>query len=208
MNVVTQEGLTPRQREWFETVPFDYKDARLRNLDDRVREEILDWAGNVSDAEHHVGARGPNLLITGPVGCGKTTAAFAACRFLFHVGMTGWNGQRWPLNFRYWPSGKLLAELRRDENLSAEKAMTMKFVERCSILVLDDIGSMRQTPWVLDQLFLVLDGRRNDRRPVIATSNLPEPQLRDYLGEAGYSRLTQGSVVIEMLGEDRRKGTT
>lgn len=203
---MTEEGLTPRQREWLEVVPFDYQGARLRNLDEGVREEILNWAGTISDVEHTPGARGPNLLITGPVGCGKTTAAFAACRYMFHVGMTGWNGLRWPLNFRYWRMGSLLSELRRDENRRDEQAVTMKFVERCSILFLDDIGSMRQTDWVLDQTFMVLDARRSERRPVVATSNLPEPQLRDYLGEAAYSRLAMGSVVIEMPGRDQREG--
>ncbi len=204
MNVITQEGLTPRQREWLETVPYDFRDARLRTLSDSVRDSILGWASNVTDAEHYVAARGPNLLITGPVGCGKTTAAFAACRYMFHHGMIGWDGRRSPLSFRYWATGRLLAELRQDENRRAEQATTMKFVERCSVLFLDDVGSVRQTEWVLDQLFLVLDARRNDRRPVIATSNLPNDQLRAYLGEAGYSRLTAGSVVIEMVDIDRR----
>lgn len=204
----TEEGLNPRQREWLEKVPFDYREARLRRLDEWVRVEILNWAGNVSDSKKQVGARGPNLLITGPVGCGKTTAAFAACRFMFHVGMTGWNGLMWPLNFLYWPMGSLLSELRRDENRRDEKAMTMKFAERTSILFIDDIGSMRQTDWVLDQMFLVLDARRRECRPVIATSNLPEAQLRDYLGEAGYSRLAKGSFVIDMPGADKREGTT
>lgn len=204
--MTTTKVQTPRQRDWLDLVPADYHDARLRRLDQWVQDEVLTWASNVSDSEDLVGARGPNLLITGPVGCGKTTAAFAACRYMFFVGMKGWNGLLWPLSFRYWPMGKLLSSLRRDEN-SRDQPQTMKFIERTSVVFVDDVGSMRQTDWVLDQMFMVLDARRNERRPLIATSNLPEAQLRDYLGEAGYSRLAKGSVVIEMPGADKREGT-
>lgn len=197
---------TTSQREWAETVPFKYRTASLKHFDESLRNDVLGWVDDLSNQHDDSIARGPNLVFTGPVGCGKTHVGFATAKFLRFRGYTQWNGLRMSLPTRYWPMAGLIAGLRADENASNQaKATTMKFVEGSSMVFLDDIGSMRQTDWVLDQMFRVLDLRRAECRPVIATSNLPNAQLQDYLGEAAYSRLANGSVVIEMSGRDKRE---
>jgi len=93
----------------------------------------------------------------------------------------------------------LLARLRANE------AETWAYLRTAGVPFLDDIGSMRSTDWVLDQMYSVLDYFRSNRIPVIATTNLQLPDLEAYLGSAAYSRLMSGSVACEMRAHDRRK---
>lgn len=198
--------VTPSERDWLETVPEDYRTARFADIEVRHQEAIRGWVDLFSNQEHAPKVLGPNLLITGPVGTGKTHVGFVAGRYIWKRGFTAWDERVMPLRFRYWPVVGLISELRKDENRRDDKGLTMKYVERSSVIYLDDIGAMRQTEWVLDELYLVLETRRSACRPVIATTNLPLPALKDYLGEAAFSRLAQGAVVIETVGSDRRGG--
>lgn len=194
---------TPSQQEWDETVPYDFRSASLRHFDVSLQNEVLGWVGDLANKFDDPVARGQNLLFTGPIGCGKTHAGFATAKYLRFRGYASWDGYLMRLPTRYWPMAEVIADLRRDENQRTHT--TMQFITGSPIVFLDDVGSMRQTDWVMDQMFRILDARRAQCRPVVATTNLPNAQLQDYLGEAAYSRLAQGAVVVQMTGRDKRE---
>ena len=51
------------------------------------------------------------------------------------------------------------------------------FRRLCSVdlLVLDDLGAEKQTEWVLEQLYSIVNERWQDRRLVVVTTNIPDP---------------------------------
>lgn len=89
------------------------------------------------------------------------------------------------------------------------------------LLVLDDLGAGRITPWVQDVLHDILAQRYNDERPVLLTSNrltgdeedLAEEErarqegltLRDRLGDALMSRIYEMCVIVRIGGKDYRR---
>jgi DNA replication protein DnaC len=90
------------------------------------------------------------------------------------------------------------------------------------VLVLDDLGAGRTTPWARDVMHDVIAQRYNQELPMILTSNhltgdeperegrLPardEPlTLRDRLGDALMSRLYEMCRIVPLRGEDYRRG--
>jgi DNA replication protein DnaC len=90
------------------------------------------------------------------------------------------------------------------------------------ILVLDDVGAGRTTPWARDVMHDLLAHRYNHKLPLIMTSNHPTGEddgegpagpelpggltLRDRLGDALMSRIYEMCLVVPVEGEDYRRG--
>jgi len=88
------------------------------------------------------------------------------------------------------------------------------------VLLLDDLGAHRVTDWVQDTVTSIITHRCNNRKPLIATSNLPDPDagssvmqkgpvgveyrrtLKDHIGERARSRLFEMCKVIRITGVD------
>lgn len=169
---------------WSRTVPEQFQSARLDDVDDQVREAVAAWAR--SAVEHT--AR--NLVVTGPVGVGKTHVALAAARVVVEAGA----------RVEFWPVDQLLDQLRPDGDPAVGRA-----AYACAVLVLDDLGAERRTEWTAERIHQVVNDRWLHRRPIIATTNLAIPDLESHLGERTYSRLVDHATAVRLTGPDRRR---
>ncbi len=155
--------------------------------------------------------RTPGLLLMGDPGSGKTHLAVATLRALMARGHEG-------LFFDYQ---NLLDRIRA--GYSAESGTSDKeayrFALESEILLLDDLGAHRVTDWVEDTVTAIITHRCNNRKPLIATTNLTDPErsvptagkidyrisLADRIGARARSRLFEMCKVIRMpLVEDYR----
>lgn len=206
---VPRRPVNQRQCDWDARVPNDYQDANLSELGPEVEAEIRAWFSEIYNTPDDPQPQGSNLVIAGPVGVGKTHAGFAACAHMHFVGFAPWDVnepsprsrprvQLVPGGFQWWSQLDLLRDLRLHE------AETMQMLDRPSLLFIDDIGSARQTPWVLDAIHGTLDTRRRNSHPMVVTTNLVLPEFEQYVGQGAYSRLMDGAFVIEMRGRNRR----
>ena len=76
------------------------------------------------------------------------------------------------------------------------------------LLVLDDMGMERETEYMKETLFQILDKRCQAGKPIIVTTNLTADQLkapRNTDEERVFSRLLNKTVPVLMKGEDRRR---
>jgi DNA replication protein DnaC len=72
-------------------------------------------------------------------------------------------------------------------------------------LIIDDIGSQRETDWTAERFFALVNRRWMEQRPTIATSNLGLPDLKAAVGDRAFSRLVgSDAVVLKFTGRDRR----
>lgn len=159
----------------------------------------------------------PGLLFIGDPGTGKTHLAVAALRKLIARGFEG-------LFFDYQ---NLLDRIRAGYNAAsgtADKEAYRSALD-AEILLLDDLGAHRVTDWVEDTITSIVTYRCNNRRALIATTNLIDPDagddtlersgempgaryriaLADRIGSRARSRLFEMCKVVHMpLVEDYR----
>jgi DNA replication protein DnaC len=110
---------------------------------------------------------GRGLWFDGPVGTGKTSLAILVAKAAKDAGRS----------YAVFPVPRLLAEIKRTFDRDASDSYMGFFRRLCTVdlLVLDDLGAEKQTDWVLEQLYSIVNERWQDRRSIVVTTNVPEP---------------------------------
>ena len=110
---------------------------------------------------------GKGLWFDGPVGTGKTSLAILVAKAARDAGHS----------YAVYPVPRLLAEIKRTFDRDSSDSYLGFFRRLCTvdILVLDDLGAEKQTDWVLEQVFSIVNERWQDRRAVVVTTNIPDP---------------------------------
>jgi len=123
----------------------------------------------------------PGLLLIGETGCGKTHLSVAALREIISKGFEG-------LFINYQT---LLNNIRAGYDAASNSANREVYqtVLDAEVLLLDDLGAHRTTDWVEDTINSIITYRCDNRRPLIATTNMPDPDA--------------GSVTIQRSGLDK-----
>lgn len=168
-----------------------------------------EWAGLFPVVEQ-------GLMFLGKPGRGKTHLAVAIARELMAE-----KGTR----VLFCEQRALLKALQATfENgaLQQESQILVPVLE-AELLVLDDLGAGRTTPWARDVMHDVIAQRYNEQRPMVITSNLafgastgsPSARqreldvpltLRERLGDALMSRLHEMCRIVRLEGKDYRSG--
>lgn len=178
-----------REAQWRRAIPARFHAATLEQVrqvhGDDPAESLTMWV-------ECTGAR-PNVLLFGPVGVGKSHAAVAALRGVYDREHT----------VAYWPVTTLLEATSPG---GADPAGALASATQADVLVLDDLGVERDTEWVQERVYEVVNQRWLEEVPTIVTTNLPDAAaLCEAVGERVYSRLQDGAVGIRLTGGDRRR---
>src|SRR5580698_4121952 len=134
--------------------------------------------------------RKPGLLLMGEPGTGKTHLAVAAFRVIMSKGFEG-------LFFDYQ---NLLGRIRSgyDPSSNSSDRETYRVALDTEVVLLDDLGAHRVTDWVEDTVTSIITSRCNQKRALIATTNLVDPEA----GDARYERVA-GKVDYRTTLTDR-----
>jgi DNA replication protein DnaC len=135
----------------------------------------------------------PGLLLVGGTGTGKTHLATAALKILMSRGFDG-------VFFDYQT---LLERIQRSWNSTAGAAdrEAYRLALDCDLLLLDDLGARRALDWVEDTITSIITQRYNEKKPLIATTNLPDPALGDSLVMKGGAELPGTPRLMKSLAE-------
>jgi DNA replication protein DnaC len=145
----------------FLEVSFDREP--IVSLDRAVLRQVRAFTRSID--EHLEAGRG--LWFDGPVGTGKTSLAILVAKAAKDASRS----------YAVYPVPRLLAEIKRTFDRDASDTYLGVFRRLCTVdvLVLDDLGAEKQTEWVLEQLYSIVNERWQDRRSIVVTTNVPDP---------------------------------
>lgn len=135
------------------------------------------------------------LVITGPVGVGKTWTAAAASNLYL---------DRKPL--RWFSVARMLAQAKAGFRTTAKDEVNSVLLDASMALVMDDIDKVNPTDFARDILFQAIDERVNNRTALLVTTNMRYTEIEETYGEPIASRLAGYCEPVRIEGQDRRKG--
>jgi DNA replication protein DnaC len=213
-------------------VPERYRHCDFENFEtdngtvDHVsKEQLQAWNRSLSQAklvvqrfaEEFPMASDHGLLLMGPCGAGKTHLAVSALK---QIVLRGHNG----LFYDYRELLKEIQDSYNSESQSTELTV-LEPVLKAELLVLDDVGSSKPSPWALETVGHVLNTRYNEKRVTVLTTNyldadpaanasprvagMRSPTIEDTLtervGTRIRSRLYEMCRTVEIFAPDYRK---
>lgn len=161
--------------------PAEFAAASLSDADEHFRAMMLGWYAG----------RSRTLVITGPVGVGKSHLAYAMTN---HAATDGVIVAAWTLQ-------DLL------DGLAGHDQETARLAHLVPLLLLDDLGAEDLPPWHGPKVTALLDARYRAGLRQVVTTNETYNALRERYGDRTMSRLTGGCTRIVMAGPDRRRVT-
>lgn len=176
-----------------------FPEAKMRNWtfasDDRANEKVSGVAMKYVDNFEKMRESGKGLLLFGNTGTGKTFTAACIANALIDKGVTC-------AVTNFARIGNTL------QGMYDGKQEYLDRLNRVSLLVLDDLGIERTTPYMQEIVFNVVDARCRSGLPLILTTNLTAGEMKnaaDINCQRIYSRIFECCIPIEVKGVDRRQ---
>lgn len=181
-----------RTEAWPKVCPDRFLDFRIEtHPDQEAAAKVRKWV------EHDFGER-RNLILSGPVGTGKSGLALGA---MYEIHMRN-------ISCKFSTFSMLLDQLRpANDDDKAAKRENLASLIRTGLLVIDDLGTHKESEWTAQQLFDLINGRTSHRRPFIITTNWTVQEMSDALDDRLMSRLAEATDIVPVVGRDlRRRG--
>lgn len=182
-----QQGMTDEQYRACTFRADDCADVKASRF---CRKYVENWKWA---AENNAG-----LLLWGDVGGGKTFLAACIANALIDKGV--------PATMTTLP--RLVNAMQKD--FGAERESVLRMVAQTPLLVLDDVGTERDTEYMGEQVYEIINARYKAQKPLIVTTNLTMEALKkmeDVTHRRIYDRIVEMCTPCKVSGCGRRQKT-
>ena len=182
-------GVIPRK---YQGVGFDR--WPVTNIEPTIVREVRRY---VDTLEQKL-ADGQGIWFEGDHGTGKTTLAMLISAEALRQGHS----------VAIYSLPRLLGLLRGSfsEESEASLSQLLDRLAAVELLHIDDVGAEQSSPWVLEQLYTMINTRYEDGGSVVLTTNLGPLELQKQIGKRTVSRLSEmcGEAPLLLKGTDER----
>ena len=165
-------------------------------MDDGKNEMLSNVAHKYVDNFSEMYSRGMGLLVYGGVGTGKSFITACIANALMEKGR--------PCLVTNFP--RIVNSLQADFDHKQER---IDRLNDCDLLIIDDFAVERQSEYMQEIIYAVIDSRYRLKCPLIITTNLTGQEIAnatDVRKDRIYSRLKEMCIPVEAKGVDRRRG--
>jgi DNA replication protein DnaC len=163
--------------------------------DDGANEKVSQIMRNYAEHFDEMREKGKGILLFGKVGRGKSFLAACVGNALIERGIPALM-----TNF---------SRIERESNRDFSKRQEyFDALNKFPLLILDDLGTERDTKFMNEVVYTVIDSRAKAGLPTIVTTNLTAEELKSPANLANqqvFSRLLELCIPIEVAGDDRRR---
>ena len=185
------------EQENFEHFNFDYYSSNYRDrlsgqnsreLATRAYQECMNFIHNF-DTEHG------NLLLFGNTGIGKTFLSHCIAKEV----MDSLHSVLYLTASEFFDALLEKALTRNDES-----CLLYEQIHQCDLLIIDDLGTERNTDFVVSPLFVCLNDRILNRKSTIISTNLTLEEIKTNYTERTFSRISNHYKILRLAGDDIR----
>ena len=162
--------------------------------DDGSNPEMLAKARKYAENFPRFLERGHGLLLFGNVGTGKTFYSACIANRLLESG--------YKVLMTNFPT--LVSKIQRD----GFRSDVTGSLEGYDLLIIDDLGVERDSEYMQEQVYSIIDARYRAKKPLIVTTNLSAEELRNprnMTAQRIYGRIMERCLPIEFKGGDKRR---
>lgn len=173
----------PRFEEW----TFEADDQSNEKISRAMRRYVENWQQMKED--------GQGLLLYGNVGTGKTFYASCIANALLDKGIG--------VIMSTFPT---LAESMGNFH----SRQTLEQLQKVPLLIIDDLGAERNSEYMLEQVYTIVDTRYKSGLPLIVTTNIPIDEIKKPINRAYsriYDRVLEMCHPVKVDGASRRRNT-
>jgi DNA replication protein DnaC len=181
-----------KRRLWLQE-PADAASTFQR--DDRKNPAISDAMRRYADQFNEMERQNMGLLLYGPVGTGKTFYAACIANALIDSGRSA----------KMTNFSAIINKLQ--ESLENRQRFLDK-LNRFDLLIIDDLGIERESEYMQEQVYNIIDARYKARRPLIVTTNISLDEIKNPKNvqrQRIYDRVLQMCFPVKIDGESRRR---
>lgn len=173
------------KRRLYAGIPKRFENAKLSDF--QKIDKVTAWVAHPEEF----------LLIIGECGTGKS---HLACAIAIEL-------RKKNIPTRIVFSSDLFLAMRRSFNRAEHGCLTefeiVELTAQAPVLVCDDIGVQKQSEFVIEAWYNIIDARYREQKPTVFTSNLSPKEISIHMSDRIASRLASGTVVT-IFGKDRR----
>lgn len=139
------------------------------------------------------------LIFFGPVGSGKSFLASCIANYLI---------EEYQIMVKMQNFAEIINEL-QSGGFDLDRNKYIESITKAPLLILDDLGIERDTPYAKEQVYNVINSRYLKQRPTIITTNLPWTQILNSNGNMEYqriySRIVEMCIPVKVEADDYRR---
>lgn len=185
------------EKENFDTFSFDYYSINYidemtghsaQKLANHAYDECMKFI-QTFDQEHS------NLLLFGTTGVGKTFLSHCIAKEIMQTAHS----------VLYLTATEFFdALLSKAISQDAESQLLYEQIQNCDLLIIDDLGTERNTDFIVSQLFVCLNNRILNQKSTIISTNLTLDKIKSNYTERTFSRISNHYKILRLAGDDIR----